>query len=119
MIPMSARARLQRFAWFFVLWFLIVGAGVIFVFAQYTKEFFTLPFVPEQEKTSTPQLILEAEPPKVSARSLWLFDRQSGSLLYDYNAQTATSVASLAKLMTAYASYESYSLDDEVRVGSA
>jgi D-alanyl-D-alanine carboxypeptidase len=116
---MSARARLQRFAWFFVLWFLIVGAGVVFVFAQYTREFFTLPFLPAQEKVVQPQLVLGVEPPRVSARSLWLYDRQSGSLLYEYNAQTATSVASLAKLMTAYASYESYSLADEVRVGSA
>lgn len=117
---MSARARLQQFAWFFVLWFLVVGTGVIVVFSQYTKEFFTLPFAPSQEETApAPQLILTEPAPKVSARSYWLYERQSGSLLAEYNAQTATSVASLAKLMTAYASYESYSLDQEVLVGSA
>ncbi len=117
---MNARARLQRFAWFFVLWFVVVGTGVVIVFAQFTKEFFTLPLLPAQEQSDVaPQLRLAQELPQVSARAYWLYDRQSGSLLAEQNAQTATSVASLAKLMTAYASYESYSLDSQVQVGSA
>lgn len=120
MFPMSARDRLHRFAWFFVLWFLIVGIGVVVVFAQYTKQFFVLPFIPAQEAAeSAPQLVLTSTPPKISARAFWLYDRKSGSLLAEQNSQTATSVASLAKLMTAYASYEAYSLDDQVLIGSA
>jgi D-alanyl-D-alanine carboxypeptidase len=117
---MSAQARLQRFAWFFVLWFMVVGVGVVFVFTQYSKVFFELPILPEEKALPpAPKLLVTALPPKVSARSYWIYDRQSGSLLAEKNAQTATSVASLAKLMTAYASYESYSLDKEVIIGSA
>lgn len=117
---MSARARLQRFAWLFVLWFLVVGIGVIFVFTQYAREYFEPTLVPAEEKEAPqPKLGIQTLPPKVSARSYWIYDRQSGSLLAESNAQTATSVASLAKLMTAYASYESYALNKEVLIGSA
>lgn len=57
--------------------------------------------------------------PEVSARSYWLYERSSKSLLVASEAETATSVASLAKLMTAYVSYDTYPLDTVLTVGSA
>lgn len=60
-----------------------------------------------------------ASAPATTARAYWLYDRASGSLLAEKNSNTATSVASLAKLMTAYVSYDSYNLDQVVPVGSA
>jgi D-alanyl-D-alanine carboxypeptidase (penicillin-binding protein 5/6) len=60
-----------------------------------------------------------ATPPAVTAQAYWLYERSSGSLIAESNSQTATSVASLAKLMTAYVSYDTYNLDRVVTVGSA
>lgn len=67
---------------------------------------------------------LEVDPvastsPQVTARAYWLYERSTGSLLASSNAETATSVASLAKLMTAYVSYDTYPLDTVLTVGSA
>lgn len=117
---MSAFVRLQRLAWLLVVLFLFFGVAVFFVFTQYAKDFFQPSVLHFPNEAPAPRLHLREEAtPKVSAQAYWLYDRKSGSLLAEKNSQTATSVASLAKLMTAYTAYESYVLNDEVRIGSA
>lgn len=81
------------------------------------------------QEASLQNLALQAEPkltldsiasmPAISARSVLIYERNSDSLLYESNANTATSVASLAKMMTALISFEEYGLEDPVVIGSA
>ncbi len=116
---MGAVARLRRFAWFLVFWFFIMGVAVLAVFSEYARQFFAPMIFPSPAPEPTMQLVLTNTPPDHSARSVWLYDQQSGSLLWEKNPQMATSVASLSKLMTAYAAYESYGLEHTLQVGSA
>lgn len=57
--------------------------------------------------------------PIVSAQSVWIYERETDSLLYESNSQTATLVASLAKLMTGLVAADLYALDQPIQVGSA
>lgn len=117
--------RLRQYVWLFVLWFIVVGVGVIGAFWEYYQEKPTLPTTaPSAQVNELPQvpyLALDrvATPPAYTAQSVWIFDRESRSILYEDQSQEATSVASLAKLMTALVSYENFSLDDGVPIGSA
>lgn len=78
-------------------------------------------WLPPQVPESVWQLEVDptATPPAVTARSYWLYERNSKSILASSEAEVATSVASLAKLMTAYVSYDTYSLNTPLTVGSA
>ncbi|MCD8484138.1 serine hydrolase [Candidatus Woesebacteria bacterium] len=122
---MESLQRLRQYLWLFLLWFVVVGIGVIGSFWEYCQEK-NLPVTvaPAAETLLTPEITLPAldsvaTPPAYTAQSVWLYDRNSGSVLYEDNAHTATSVASLAKLMTALVSYEEFSLDDSVPIGTS
>lgn len=116
-------ATLQPFLW---AWLLVFIIGVLGALTQFRKSVALLPgeqqFVsPAPEPKQDPPLFLDDSLsfPAVTSRSLWIYDRESGSLLYEQNAETATSVASLAKLMTAFVAYETYDLTDTLTVGAA
>lgn len=125
MTGMQVVERLRQYIWLFVLWFVVVGLGIIGAFWEYYREISILPpSVPKEnlQVASEPKYIALdaiATPPAYSARSVWLYDRNSGSILYQDTAEEATSVASLAKLMTALVSYESFSLDAAIPIGSS
>ena len=73
-----------------------------------------------QEKEEPPLYLDPAvTPPIFTSQGVWIFERGSDSLLYSYRAEEATSVASLAKLMTAFVAYETYDLEDQLTVGEA
>lgn len=74
---------------------------------------------PAPETTWKLEIDQTATPPAVTARAYWIYERNSQSLLASQADQTATSVASLAKLMTALVSYDTYALDTVLPVGSA
>lgn len=121
MVDVRALSRLQQFSWLFVLWFAVAGLGLIGGFMQFWK-LQNQPIPVPREEPVLPQRVFSISPetiPSHTARSLWIFDRKSRSLLYEENAQTATSVASLAKLMTALVAYESYDVEAKLPVGSA
>lgn len=117
------RERLQEHGWLLLLWILVVGFGIIGSFLEWRRFLPQEPVpVPIVEEIPQPQFILSATAsaqPVVSAKRFWLYERSTGSLLAEHNAQEATSVASLAKLMTAYTVFETMDIDVEVPIGQA
>lgn len=119
---MKALSNLRQLAWLLVLWFVVVSLGLLGGFAEFSRR-----VLPEEVIASTPPPVLpptlllpeDASPPVYSSKSVWIYERTTGSLLYQDNADQATSVASLAKLMTALVAYESYDLQDVVPIASA
>ncbi len=116
--------RLKEYMWLFVLWFVVVGIGVIGAFWEYYQDaqVAQIPLPIEQIAVlPAPQPTLDtlATPPAFTANSVWAYDRTTDQLLFEENAQTATSVASLAKLMTALVSYDEYALDTSVPIGTS
>lgn len=118
------RERLQEYGWLLLLWILVVGFGIIGSFLEFQR------FVPNKEPVVTTQVLEPTEPnfvisatasaqPQISAPRYWLFERSTGSLLTEKDAQVATSVASLAKLMTAYTVFETIDIDTPVPIGQA
>ncbi len=60
-----------------------------------------------------------ASAPTHTSKAYWIYERNTNSLLAEQNSEEATSVASLAKLMTAYVSYDTYSLDQVIPIATA
>lgn len=118
---MKALQNLKRLSWLLVLWFSVIGLGMVgwFVETNSANPETVLAATPTPVPTPAFTLSPGAEPPLYSAKGVWLYERTTGSLLYTDNAEEATAVASLAKLMTALVAYESYDLKDELPIGSA
>lgn len=109
-----------------LLWIVVVLLGTVGSAYQFWKEEHRRQaelqqslnnFAPQAE----PKLTLDstATMPATTARALYIYERNSNSLLYESHADVATSVASLAKLMTALVSFEEYSLEEPVLIGTA
>lgn len=120
-VSVNAATRLRQFSWLLLAWFIVLGLGVITAFYQYWRVQTASPALAEETISSHPEvsLHLNATPPAVSAHAVWVYDRNTRSLLYEQNAATATAVASLAKLMTALVAYESFDIEEGVSIGSA
>lgn len=122
----KALQRLQEYVWLFILWFVVVGIGVIGAFLEYQRNLDQ--FTSDNTSHEIQEIVSDmvsweldkvATPPATTAQSIWLFDRKNNAIVYEKNSHTATSVASLAKLMTAIVSYELLSLDNEIPIASA
>lgn len=105
---------------------IVLALGVIGLLIQFRKTHALLPLEGQFEASlplplADSPLFLSDEGalPAFSSNEVWIYDRESGSLLFEKNAEVATSVASLAKLMTAFVSYETYNLTDTVPIGTA
>ena len=112
----------QRLGWLLVLWFVVVGLGLIGGFVEFLhRPPEKLAIIASPTPVPEPALILDpqAERPVYTAKEVWLYERSTNTLLYEDRAQEATSVASLAKLMTALVAYENYDLQAELPIGSA
>jgi D-alanyl-D-alanine carboxypeptidase len=109
--------------WGFVgVWLVVFAIGIAGAFAEYVwQQRSSIPSpTPEVAPTPIPvQVNAHWSVPTVSARSVWIYDRNSQSVLLAKEAQSATAAASLAKLMTALVSRQLYSLDQPVTIGSA
>jgi len=122
---MPIRRRLSAFQPFLWAWMLVLIIGVLGALIQFRRSSNLLEqeanFVaPAPQPAGDPLLFIGSEIPEpaLTSQALWVYDRESGSILYEKNAETATSVASLAKLMTAFVAYETYNLSDTVNVGN-
>lgn len=114
-------ATLQPFLW---AWLIVFIIGILGALTQFRRSLALLPTdtqlvspAPEPKKEPPLYLAETAPMPPITSQALWIYDRESGSILYEKNAETATSVASLAKLMTAFVAYETYDLTDTLTVG--
>lgn len=107
---------------FLILVLIAVLSGVNGLYQAWSRERNTnsSPFL---DTFSVVETQLEIDPdataPATTAQAYWMYERNTKSVLAAHNAETATAVASLAKLMTAYVSYDTYDLDTVVPVGSA
>lgn len=122
---MPIRRRLSAFQPFLWAWMFVLIIGVLGALIQFRRSSNLLGqeanFVtPAPAPAEDPLLFIGSElpTPTITRQALWIYDRASGSILYEKNADTATSVASLAKLMTAFVAYETYNLSDTVGVGA-
>jgi len=124
---MPIRRRLSTFQPFLWAWVFVLIIGILGALIQFRRSSNSLleqetNFVaPATAPAADPLLFIGSELPEpaLTSQSLWVYDRESGSILYEKNADTATSVASLAKLMTAFVAYETYDLTDTLTVGTA
>ena len=57
--------------------------------------------------------------PRLSAHSVWIYDRKTKETLLEQEAQVATAPASLVKMMTALVAFDRFDLDQPVTIGSA
>lgn len=121
---MNPLQNIQRLGWLLLLWFTVVGLGMVGGFVEFARR---IPPPPVALAMATPTPIYEPAlkidnqlpPPNYSAREVWILERTTGSVLYADRSQEATAVASLAKLMTALVAYENYDLQSELPIGRA
>lgn len=131
---MQTLSRLKQFLWLLFLWVLVMSVGLLGGFLEYVQSLGATETAPvaiteEVPATILPKFVLNtapstfsarlAGPESISANSVWIYERETDSLLYENNSATATSVASLAKLMTALVAYDSLALDEPVTIGTA
>ncbi len=118
---MQPLRNLRQMSWLLILWFGVVGLGLLGGLFEFSGKQVVLPTISATPTpTLEPALILTNNvPPPYTAQAIWLLDRTTDSLLYSDRSNVATSVASLAKLMTALVAYDTYNLQDELTIGSA
>ncbi len=121
---MSALERISSLRWLLILSVLpalILLGQAFYTYAQNLPSLFGQVAEEVPKIPAPPSLVLSSEVPKptTSAQSLWIYDQRSGSLLYEENAEVATAVASLTKLMTTLIVRENYPLEKPIKIGSA
>ena len=122
-IILKAKAPIQRgcgfrkeLSWRDVLRFLVVVVMAGFLFSFGSNQ-----LIPADQKVSFLHPILLADtslPPKITARSAYLLDLQSGFVLYDKNSLRKLPPASTVKVATALVALDNYKLDEVVVVPS-
>ncbi|PIS12476.1 hypothetical protein COT70_00645 [candidate division WWE3 bacterium CG09_land_8_20_14_0_10_47_33] len=106
----------KELTWRDVLRFLVVVA-----MAGFLLSFGSSQLTPADQKVSLLHPILLADaslPPKITARSAYLLDLQSGFVLYDKNSLRKLPPASTVKVATALVALDNYKLDEVVVVPS-
>lgn len=120
----SPWSRVSAYSWLFFLWLALICTGVVGGWWQYRQELRSRPAVdqpPIFPELPPDRWQLQAPQPTASysAHAVWVLERHTDSLLIDQRAQEATSVASLAKLMTALVSYETYDVNEVIPIATA
>ena len=112
---------LSRFSWLFFLWFAVIALGLTGSFFEFLRTRGTASPVPVASPLPPAFTVQTGNVPAplYTSRSVWVYDRNSQQIIYQDDDQVATSVASLAKLMTALVAYEGYGLEKPVTIGSA
>jgi len=118
--------RLIQYRILIALWLVVIAVGFVGALLQFWQTLALSTKLPsditntiEPPKIAQYQLEESADQPFYSAKSVWIYDRNSQEVLFADHANTATAPASLVKLMTALVVYENTDLDEIVKVGSA
>lgn len=119
-----ALTRLSAFGKLIWLWLLVVLIGLVGAWWQFEQQTTRATPGPElisssPQKRNKYQLDFELSPPRISAKSVWVYDRVSDQVLWELNSQTATAPASLVKLMTSLIVFESLPLEGKIDIGEA
>lgn len=95
-------------------------AGLWFSFSQLLASYSNFNNQP-QIMTIEPRLQVASPEarPVTSAQYMWVYDRNTESVLIDQNANVATAPASLAKIMTALVAYDQLDLNQPILIASA
>lgn len=118
--------RLYQYRLLILLWLVVIVVGFIGALLQFWQTLAAVPQVPvglskPVAVAPEPQYALASPEarPILTARSLWVYDRQAKQVLLAENADVATAPASLVKMMTALVAFENLDLDQAVTIGSA
>lgn len=107
-----------KLIYFAVLFFLLLTLPPqnAYSFRAVTEEFIPKTELPLPTPALLPEMILQTDPPLLSAEGVVVIDLPSGVTLYEKNPDEKLLPASTTKIMTALVSLEVYQLSDIVRV---